>query len=198
VVDEKDFQNRVQKIGGLVQDLETIADPSTRAAVRELIQLLMELHGTGLERALEIVHQSGEAGPGIIDRLGQDPLVSSLLVLYGIHPEDMQTRVERKLEQIRSKLLKMGAEARLASVSGGDVRVHVSIEGHTCGSTARSVQTMVEEAMYEAAPDMTSLAVEGLEQPAASAFVGLEQLLGTTQPSVARLYETVHGSEGMD
>ena len=79
MLDEKDFQKRVQKIGGLVHDLETIADPASRAAAKELVQLLMELHGTGLERILEIVFQSGDAGSRIMDDLGQDQLVSSLL-----------------------------------------------------------------------------------------------------------------------
>ena len=163
MVDDKDFQKRVQKIGGLVHDLETIADPASRAAAKELVQLLMELHGTGLERILEIVFQSGDAGHRIIDDLGEDRLVSSLLILYGLHPDDLQTRVERKLAQIDSKLHKMGAEAKLVIVNGGDVRVQVRMEGHGCGSSTRTVQSAVEEAMYEAAPDLTSLTIEGLE-----------------------------------
>ena len=117
--DEKDFQQRVQKIGGLVHDLETIADPASRAAAKELVQLLMDLHGAGLERILDIVFESGDAGAKIIDELGQDPLVSSLLVLYGLHPDELQTRVERKIEQIGSKLHKMGAEVKLVSINGG-------------------------------------------------------------------------------
>jgi Fe-S cluster biogenesis protein NfuA len=179
VVDEKDSQQRIQKIGGLVHDLETIADPAVRAAAKELVQLLMDLHGTGLERILEIVFQSGESGSQIIDDLGQDQLVSSLLVLYGLHPDELQTRVERKLEQIVSKLHKMGAEAKLVSVNGGDVRVRIRVDSHACGSTSRTVQAAVEEAMYEAAPDMTSLVVEGLEEPADSGFIALDKLLGS-------------------
>jgi len=205
VVDEKDFQKRVQKIGGLVHDLEAIADPASRAAAMELVQLLMDLHGTGLERILEIVFQSGDAGSRIIDDLGQDQLVSSLLILYGLHPDELQTRVERKLEQIASKLHKMGAEARLLSVNGGDVRVRVRVEGHACGSTSRTVQAAVEESIYEAAPDLMSLVVEGLEEPADSAFIAVEKLLGASLPSGPPLPETAAlrstmplSSEGMD
>jgi Fe-S cluster biogenesis protein NfuA len=180
VIDDTDFRQRVQKIGGLVHDLEIIADPAVRAAAKELVQLLMDMHGTGLERMLDIVFQSGESGARIIDDLGQDPLVSSLLVLYGLHPDDLQTRVERKLGQIVSKLHKMGAEAKLVSINGGDVRVRVRIDGHACGSTSRTVQTTVEEALYDAAPDVTSLVVEGLDEPTAdSGFIALEKLVGS-------------------
>ncbi len=204
MVDEKDFQQRVQKIGGLVHDLETIADPASRVAAKELVQLLMELHGTGLERILEVVFQSGDSGPRIIDELGEDRLVSSLLVLYGLHPDELQTRVERKLAQMDSQLHKMGAEAKLVSVNGGDVRVQVKVEGHGCGSTSRTVQAAVEEAIYEAAPDLTLLTIEGLEQPAESGFVAIEKLLGSAPiaasslPSSSSIHSTVSLSDGMD
>ena len=192
--EDKDFQARLQTLGSLLHDLETIADPASRSAAKELVQLLMDLHGSGLERILEIVFQSGEVGGEIIDKLGRDSLVSSLLVLYGLHPEELQTRVERKLEQIRSKLHKMGAQARLVSVNGSEVRVHVAIDRHSCGSTAHSIASVVEEAMYETAPDLTSLVVEGLEEPSASGFVALEKL-STSSPTVS-LQAT--SAEGMD
>jgi Fe-S cluster biogenesis protein NfuA len=205
VVDEKDFRQRIQKIGSLVHDLQTIADPASRAAAKQLVQLLMDLHGAGLERILEVVFQSGDSGSRIIDDLGQDQLVSSLLILYGLHPDELQTRVERKLEQIGSKIHKMGAEAKLVSVNGGDVRVQIRLEGHCCGSTGRTVQTAVEEAMYEAAPDLTSLTIEGLEEAADSGFVALEKLLGSTPrassppPNSSTLRpHMVLSSEGMD
>ena len=194
MTDDKDFQNRVQKIGQLVRDLETVADPAARAATKELVQLLMDMHGAGLERVMEIVFQSGEPGARLIDDLGQDPLVSSLLVLYGLHPDDLQTRVERKLKQIDSKLHKMGAEASLVSLQDGHVHLKAHVNGHSCGSTARSVQTILEEAIYEAAPDLSSLKVEGLEEPAASGFVALDKL--TASP--AAFHPTLTVSEGMD
>jgi len=205
VADEKDFQKRVQKIGGLVHDLETIADPASRAAAKELVQLLMDLHGAGLERILEVVFESGGAGSRIMDDLAQDPLVSSLLILYGLHPDDLQTRLERKLQQIGSTLHKMGADAKLVSVSGDDVRVRLRVDGHTCGSTTRTVQAVIEEAVYEAAPDLTSLTVEGLDEPAESGFIAVEKLLGSKPhasspvPESSSLEPTLSlSSEGMN
>jgi len=198
VAEDKNFQSRVQKIGGLVHDLETIADPASRAAAKELVQLLMDLHGAGLERIMEVVFQSGEAGAKIIDDVGQDPLVSSLLVLYGLHPDDLQTRVERKLKQIVSKLHKMGAEASLVDVVDGKVRLWASLNTHSCGSTARTVQTTLEESIYEAAPDLSSLVIEGLEEPTASGFVAVEKLLGAYPTASAPRHQPAGLSDGMD
>jgi hypothetical protein len=193
VTEDKDFQKRVQRIGGLVHELDAIVDPAASSACKALVQSLMELHGQALERMLDVVFQSANAGTPLIDELGQDPLVSSLLILYGLHPEDLQTRVQRKIEQLGSKLSKMGAAARLVSVNGGDLRLHASVEGHGCGSTAKTVRAMLEEATYEAAPDLISLVIEGLEEPAASGFVGLEKLMGSSAAQPAQLR-----SEGMD
>lgn len=197
VADKQDLQREMQRIGGLVQELETIADPAARAAAKELVQLLMDLHGAGLERILEIVFQSGEAGARSIDELGRDPLVSCLLILYGIHPESLQTRVERKLEEIRSKLHKMGGEARLISVSAGEVRLRAGVDAHSCGSTARTLQTILENEIYDAAPDLTSLVVEGLEEPATSGFVGVDVLLRSSPTSLTHPNPIAAG-EGMD
>jgi hypothetical protein len=199
VADVKDFQRNVQSIGERVQELEAISDPAVRSAARELVQLLMEMHGSAIERMLEIVFQSETAGKRIIDELGQDPLVSSLLILYGLHPVDLETRVERKLAEVRSRLFKMGAEAKLVDVAGSVVRLQVKIEGAACGSTAHNVKTTVEEAIYEAAPDLTSLVLEGLEESPASGFVAMDALLGASAPSSVRCHpiETL-ASEAMD
>ena len=179
LADQKNFPLHMQKIAGLVHELDQIADPAARANAKELLQLLMDLHGRGLERILEIIFDSDQLGSAMIDALGRDPMVGSLLILYGIHPEDLQTRVERGLEQIRSSLFKLGAEARLESITDGEVRIRITIMGHTCGSTSRTVRATLEDALYEAAPDATSLVVEGLAELGSSGFIGIEKLLAS-------------------
>lgn len=198
MAEERDFQQQLQQIGGLVHDLEGIADPVSRDAAKKLVQLLMDLHSKGLERSLEIIFGSAKSGAPLIDELGQDSLVGSLLVLYGLHPDDLPTRVERKLEQTRAKFHKMGAEATLIAIEEGNVRVHVSVDGHTCGSTKQSVRAAVEEALYEAAPDLTSISVEGLDPPVGG-FVAVSQLLKAALPPSASLEQSApFSSKGMD
>jgi hypothetical protein len=159
----------------------------------------MDLHGAGLERIMGIVFESPNSGPMVIDELGQDPLVSSLLVLYGLHPDDLQTRVERKLKQIDSKLNKLGAQAALVNVVDGEVRLRVSLAGHACGSTSKTVRATLEEAMFGAAPDLTSLIVDGLDEPTGSGFVSLEALSANSASLLPPVIETVAvTSEGMD
>jgi len=120
------LQKQIQRIGEIVEQLESASDPSVRAVARELLECLMALHGAGLERILEVVSQTGEAGGEIVQKCGRDELVSSLLLLYGLHPDDLRTRVTRAVEKSQGYLEKHGGAAELISVSEhGEVRVEV-------------------------------------------------------------------------
>lgn len=176
MANEKEFQQRVQRIGALVQEIESIADPAVRASTTQLVQLIMEFHGTGLDRTLEIVANAGGPGLEIIEQLGRDPMVSSLLVLYGLHPDSLETRVTQAVERLEPKLRKDGAVVQLLGIEDGAVRVRVTPGEHACGSTSKALQAAVEDAIYEAAPDITSISVEGLEGKPASGFVSLSKL----------------------
>jgi Fe-S cluster biogenesis protein NfuA len=179
MADDKDFQVKVQRIGELVRDLENIADPESRASAKALVQLVLDLHSAGLERAMEIVAASGEAATRTIDELGHDPLVGSLLILYGLHPLDLESRVIQAVDKIKPRVRKGGGEVELLGFNNGAVRLHVQVTGHACGSTAKTLKSMVEEALYEAAPDLNALLIEGLDDEAGAAgFVPLGKLGG--------------------
>jgi Fe-S cluster biogenesis protein NfuA len=183
VAGDKEFRERVQRIGGLVQEIETIADPAVRASTRQLVQSLMELHGAALERALELVAEAGDLGMNIIDRLGRDPLVSSVLVLYALHPEDLDSRVLKALDRVKPQLRKQGCEVELLALSEGVVCLRVQTGEHTCGSTAKTVQATLEDAIYDAAPDLVSLTIETPDGKPASGFVALDKLTGSAAAS---------------
>jgi len=177
--DDKDFQLKVQRIGELVGALENIGDAETRSSAKALVQLLLDLHSVGFERVLEVIAKQGDAGERIIDDLGRDPLVSSLLVLYGLHPLDLETRVLQAVEKLRPKVRKGGGELELLGNEGGVVRVRLQLTGNSCGSTGKTLKAMVEDTLYEAAPDLGGLLIEGLEAPdGSSGFVPLGKLGG--------------------
>ena len=178
MADDKDFQLKVQRIGELVGELENI-DPEARASAKALVQLLLDLHGAGLERVMEIVAKNDESGQRTIDDLGRDPLVSSLLVLYGLHPLDVESRVAQAVERVHPQVRKGGGELDLLGIEAGVVRLQLQVTGHGCGSTGKTLKKLVEDALYEAAPDMNRLIIEGLEEPSGSSgFVPLGNLGG--------------------
>jgi Fe-S cluster biogenesis protein NfuA len=140
----------------------------------------MDVHGAGLERIMEIVFESGGTGPAIIDELGHDSITGCLLLLYSLHPDDLETRVNTAMERMRPRLRKVSYSVDLIRVNEGAVEIRVTSTsgGHSCGSTARDVRAIVEEGIYELAPDVTSLEIRGLEEPANTGFVAIESLIG--------------------
>jgi Fe-S cluster biogenesis protein NfuA len=156
------FQKQIQRIGELVEQLESGADPSARALAKELVESLMALHGAGLERILEIASVSGEAGENIIRKCGSDELVSSVLLLYGLHPESVNTRVMRALEKTRPFLESHSASAELLSIrEDGTVTVRLETKSSGgCGSSGALVKSTVEAALQNAAPDAATIVVE--------------------------------------
>lgn len=178
MADDKDFRAKIQRIGELVAELDSITQPEIRASAKALVQLILDLNAAGLEQALEIIAKDRDTGQKIIDDLGRDALVSSLLVLYGLHPLDLESRVEQALEKVRASVRKGGGELELLSLTGGTVRLRLRVTGHTCGSTGNTLKKMVEDALFEAAPDMTGLLIEGLEEAGSAGFVPLGKLGG--------------------
>ena len=106
---ETELKGQIQRIATLVEQLESCADASVRAQVRELLESVMAMHGAGLERMLELAASAGERGEQLIEKFGNDELVSSLLLLYGLHPDDLRTRIEKAMEKSKSFLESHGA-----------------------------------------------------------------------------------------
>jgi Fe-S cluster biogenesis protein NfuA len=171
---QPDFQRQLESIGELVKKVERAGDPALRATAAELIESVMALHGAALERVLEIVTSAGDAGQGILDRLGRDDLTGSLLVLYGMHPVPFEERIQKGIEKARARLRSRGGDVELVAVVDGDVRVRLSANGHGCGSTPEAFQEIVEENIYQAAPDIGKLTIDGA--PTSNGFVPISTL----------------------
>ncbi len=101
-----------------------------------------------------------------------------MLLLYSLHPDDLETRVDRAIEIMRPRLRKLSCSVDLAGIVDGAVQVRVTTSGHSCGSSTKDVRAIVEEGVYELAPDVASIEILGLEEPSPSGFVALESLIG--------------------
>jgi Fe-S cluster biogenesis protein NfuA len=173
---QPEFQQRLPSIERLLGEIESTADPSLRAKVQELVQLVMDLHGAGIDRMLELIGAAPDGGESVIQKLGRDELVASLMILHGLHPVNLEARVDQALEKARSRLRAHEGEVELLSIQDGAVRLRLHANGHGCGSTAQALKEIVENAMYQGAPDITALTIEGASEK--HDFVPLEMLQG--------------------
>jgi NifU-like domain len=167
-----DFQRRLESIEELLRKIEAASDPHLRNTAQELVQAVMDLHGAGLERILEIAGAGTASGPSVLESLSLDELVSGLLVLYGLHPHSIEERLTQALEKIRPSLKKRGGEIELVSLVDGALKLKLHANGN-----APSLKALVEGAVYQAVPDIASLSIE---DPAdLQSFVPLAMLSGS-------------------
>jgi Fe-S cluster biogenesis protein NfuA len=159
-VEDKEFRQRMQRLETLIHQVEGFADPAARAHAREIVQALMDLHAAALEQTLNHIVEGTASGTALIDLLGQDPLVGGLLLLYGLHPLDLDTRVRQALDKVRPMLHHHSAEVELLSVRDGTAHLRLRASGHGCHSSAQALKAAIEEAICEKAPDVTSVHVE--------------------------------------
>jgi len=149
----------------LANRVHAMPDPEARSAALGLVQAVMDLHASGLNRLMEIL--SGlEHGEEAIEAMAADANVCGLLLLHDLHPIDIETRVARALD--RPEFRSRRARVELISTAGGVVRVHVQ------GGAA--LAAAVEATLLEAAPDAVDIRIEGAAQ-AKNGFVPVEALV---------------------
>ncbi len=163
-----------ERIERLLEEVRAMASPPAWQRIDELIRLILELYGAGLGKIVEIAATGGPAGEALLNRLADDDLIASLLILHGLHPDDFAARVRKALIQVRPYLGSHGGDVELlaADAATGVVRLRMAGSCESCPSSTMTVKLAVEGAIKELAPEVTSIEVEGLEPAGAPAHNG--------------------------
>lgn len=160
------------RIQALVDIFAASPDEAVRERAQELVRLLMELYGAGLERVMTTLRRvEGAAGP-VTAELVRDELVASLLLLHDLHPEDAAERIRRELGRVHALT---GAEAELLEVDGARA-ARVRVNGRRGGARAPSVEDLrrlIDEMVRAVAPEVQRVDIEGLEDDATPRLVQL-------------------------
>jgi Fe-S cluster biogenesis protein NfuA/nitrite reductase/ring-hydroxylating ferredoxin subunit len=177
--------------------IETLLEASSAGGVvardraDELVRVVAELYGAGLARVLRILEDSGALTPAVQNALVGDDLVASLLLVHGLHPQDVQARVESALESVRPYLGTHGGDVELIDVSNDGVvqlRLLGSCDG--CPSSSATLELAVESAVEAAAPEVTAInVVSGAKPRSGQAVIPISALrtrLGDADRAVGR------------
>lgn len=178
--EDREMHQKMQALDELISDFQRNADPAAQAAMKQIVQTLLEFHAIAVQRILQRLSEAGQAGNEMVAALAADKLISSLLLLHDLHPDDLTTRVRRAIERVQPYLASHGGHAELLSVNP-DGTVQLRLEGscHGCPSSRVTLQSTIEQEICDAAPEVTSILVDGLvEEPAAapSGFVPVGRL----------------------
>ena len=180
-------QNQLQSIEALLQRIEKANDPAMSAMAKDLVQRLMEFHGAGIERMLEIIHKDGAAARLRHRRSRAGPsLFAAFCCFTGFTPTASKPACSKRSKRRARILNLMAGNVSLIGVDdAGAVTLRLEGSCHGCASSSATLKLAVEEAIYEAAPDVTAIIVEGEveERSQSVAFVPLSALGGNGHES---------------
>src|SRR6202047_4657853 len=168
----EDPQQALHRLEELIRALDAHTDPAAKETARELLTLVLDLHGLGLAKLMGIV-TTAEGGTAILARLVDDEQVRAMLLLHGLHPDDLETRVRRAVERLRPHLGVHGLRVELVGIARGIVQLRL----HTSGGVALKASTLltlpseIEDALVESAPDVDKVLIDGLDLPGGVAAV---------------------------
>jgi hypothetical protein len=90
--EEGDLGRTMERIEALIEAIESSEGPATKTAARELCAAVLEIHGRGLARILDLVAAAGEPGRTLAAAFLKDDLLASLLALHDLHASAWEPR----------------------------------------------------------------------------------------------------------
>lgn len=171
LLDDQGLHERVARMETLLEEIEALQDPTARSKAAEMAGVLLDLYGEGLARMMETVAE-GEEREKTFEAFAGDELVSHLLILHGLHPLDVETRVVNALEEVRPYLKSHGGNVELLGIDEGVARLRMEGSCDGCPSSAMTLKLAIEEAIQKTAPDLEGIEAEGVEEPAPTLVAG--------------------------
>jgi Fe-S cluster biogenesis protein NfuA/nitrite reductase/ring-hydroxylating ferredoxin subunit len=147
---------------------------------------LLGFYGEGLERIMGILDQAGLGKA--FDDLVEDRVVSGMLIIHGLHPLDLETRLRQALDKIRPYMQSHGGNVEILSLEDDFARLRLEGACKTCPSSTVTMELAVRHAIEEACPDLQGFEVEGIPagEPAADRHAAPEW---TAVPEAQQLQE---------
>jgi hypothetical protein len=153
-------EERLARIEAALGEIERAGDPLARNAARELFANLIDLHGLALARVVAALARE-PLGARALARLDRDDAVRPVLLLHGLHPDDLATRLGEAVAGLRSQ----GIEV---SLTGLDHRRAILAVG---GERQPGRHEAIESALYAAAPELDEVVIRAAAETAAPVAV---------------------------
>lgn len=153
---EEELVGRVQE---LTAQVEALPDPQAREVADALAGAVVQLYGEGLERIFAALE------PDVHAQLAQDGVVASLMLIHGLYPVALETRVHEALETVRPYLESHGGDVELLGLEDGIARLRLEGSCSGCAASQSTLELAIERALEETAPDLLGIDVEGVVAP---------------------------------
>ena len=157
-----DFNQQAKRIQELIGRIESLPEASARRLLHECLQSLLGLYGDGLARVLQLVGNEGRGGEKVREALLQDKLVRGLLLVHGLHPDSLETRLHGALDKVRPYLKSHGGNVELIDLEDDTALLRLEGTCKSCPSSSVTLELAVRNALEESCPDLAGFEVEGV------------------------------------
>jgi len=156
-LDDESVRERLTRLDELLERVEAVPGPTSEQAL-EAVETLVEVYGEALARVVALAGGTASGtGPAVPQAFLDDELLSHLLVLHGLHPEPVEARVERALDDVRPYVASHGGAVELAAVDGDVARIRLSGSCEGCASSSATLEHAVSDAVLAAAPELAGV-----------------------------------------
>lgn len=178
-VGDAQIEGLLAQLDQALTDLEMLPDGDARTASVDALQMLLLVYGEAMQRVVDKVGAiAGEHG---MQALMNDRLLDQLMVLHDVHPQDLDTRAERALAQVRPYLQSHGGDVEFLGIDDGVARLRLTGSCDGCPSSTVTLKSAVEEALKAAMPEVVAVEAEGEDDavapaPSEGAFIPASQI----------------------
>jgi Fe-S cluster biogenesis protein NfuA len=152
--------DQTRRIQELIDHVEALPDADVRELMQECLQAVLALHGTGLERILQLVSSNTK----VRDALINDDVVRGLLLIHGLHPVPLEARMQQALDKVLPYIHSHGGNVELVNLDNGVAKLRLQGTCKTCSASTVTLELAVKAAINEFCPDLLGMEVEGIAE----------------------------------
>lgn len=171
--------------------------PQVADRAEELVRQLMQLYGAALGRIVDVTREADGDASSVLQRLVDDELVASLLVLHDLHPQSLEERVQAALDKVRPYLGSHGGGVEIVGIEDDTVHLKMAGSCNGCPSSAVTMTYAIERAILEAAPEIAAVVADDLEEAAASSLVQIGANGKSAEPPPPPMWSELELSESL-
>ncbi len=160
---QRDLLQESKRVQELIERAGDLRDPVARALLHECLHSLLAFYGEGLGRVLQVVRGCGDPGQQVLDRLLKDPVARALLLIHGLHPQGLESRLHQAIERIRPYMQSHGGNVELLSLENDFARLRLQGACQSCPSSSVTMELALRHALEELCPDLAGFEVEGAQ-----------------------------------
>jgi hypothetical protein len=169
-LDDPEVRALLGALNDQLDQLEAMPGPVSELGLT-VVAGVAEIYGQALIRTLEL------ADPAAVERMLDDELIAHLLALHGIHPESVEKRLTRVIEELRAAVSDQGGTVELDRLDETVAVVRVALGARA--SRSADVEHTVRRAVMTAVPELANVTIVPAGSASATAFVPLDALMRT-------------------